>query len=238
MIRLTCYHGWGFEPEFWNPLRDEFKQRRANVELVSAGSGYRQPSSTGDDSCDQNFDAQSNSHSKWIAVGHSLGFARLLSQWPLANPPLGLISINGFTRFCKSGSQSIGTDPRIIRRMNRALQIDANSVLQQFHLRCGISPEDSSKEPTSLNRELNLHRLSSDLSLLETINQSNRLAETKIPWLALAGRMDKVVPPELTADCFAASQIVWHESAEHLIPINHTEWCADKILEFAQETVC
>jgi len=112
---LVFVHGWGFGPDFWNPLR----ARLHGYETSVSDLGFFGPEKT------------DMPGGPLVAVGHSLG-----APWLLRQPRSlfsALISLGGFGRF--------DVAPGPIRAMRRGLARDAAQVLAAFHLACGLPPD-------------------------------------------------------------------------------------------------
>lgn len=221
---LLMVHGWGFGSGFWRPLR----QRLGRWECLAVDLGFfGQP--------------------HWpmlppgplVAVGHSLGFLWLLKVLeggcgvPLrdkgwASRCLGLVSINGFSRFTGGSDFAEGVPPRLLQRMRQRLPQAPDEVLETFRRQsgwAGATPCDAAG--------LNLEKLSQGLEWLSAWDGRAPLAALDKPVLALASRDDAIVPPALTTACFdPATRLHWQEQGGHLLPLTRPEVCAQELRVF------
>ncbi len=222
-------HGWGLDADFWQPLRTAL-----SAQPGACGAGPQHALDAG------YFGAPPHridwaSASRWIAVGHSLGWARAWLGDATVAPPEGWaasVSICGFTRFCATTPGQSGQAQRVVDRMVRAFDLDAPTVLRDFLTRCGLSDQ-----APAASSALNTPGLRADLVQLRNLDLP-RTAWSAVPLLALAARDDAIVSPTLTHDCFGAApraRLVWHERAGHALGHAHAPWCAQHIHRFVQE---
>lgn len=157
-----------------------------------------------------------------IGVGHSLGLLWLLRQASQGRRFRGLVSIQGFDRFC----------PRVpearVFGMRRGLARDPATMLAAFWRGCGTGPF---APPNALNRE----RLDEGLGWLLDWDERAMLASLDCPVLALAARDDAIVPPPMSAAIFGAEKIAWSETGGHVLPLSRPDWCAKHVLDFAHD---
>lgn len=200
---LYLVHGWGFDASFWEPLRAELPECR----VLTVDLGFRAPPRLPDPP----------PGTRLVAVGHSLGVPWLLRHrfdWR------AFVAINGFTRFTRTPGFVHGWPARLLERMCAVLYDDAEQVHADFIRRCGLCrPADG---------PLNVEPLADGLRWLKEWDERPALPR-HVPLLALAGRLDAVVSPEMTADCFPAQDLRWCEDGGHLLPISHAPWCAGHI---------
>ncbi|MBF0124422.1 MAG: alpha/beta hydrolase [Magnetococcales bacterium] len=211
-IGLLLVHGWGCGPGIWRPLMRHFPGHpvcRPDLGFFGARAGS--VPSTGE----------------WVAIGHSLGFLWLLTQLPLAPPPLirALVAINGFSRFSHTSDFPQGVPLPILRRMMTKLRQQPSSVLYDFLQRSGWASGHGVAPITATNPDI--EALAQGLCwLMEWDGRPviNRL--TTLPLLVLAAQDDQIVPPPLTEAAFAATPINWSATGGHLLPLTRSDWCA------------
>lgn len=147
-----------------------------------------------------------------LAIGHSLG-ALLLADQPDA---VGLIAINGFDRF--TGEDAV--PPRIVERMRRRFAETPHEVLAEFRKRIGAGPA-----PDRIDQA----PLAADLALL---GDTDRRAAERPPTLVLHGGADPLLPAAMRETVFAGAARETLGGAGHLLPLTHSEWCAERIRAF------
>lgn len=166
---------------------------------------------------------------RWVAVGHSLGFARALQ----APPPGGwtaLVSIAGFSRFCAHVPGSPGQPRRVVQRMLQALVQEPRTTLRDFLEQCKLA--DLLPRPDAA---LHTDRLTADLSWLLDMDASAPLAAVDVPVLALAARDDAIVSPPLTEWTFAQrplTRLEWWDEGGHALGHADADRCAPVITDF------
>ena len=114
---------------------------------------------------------------------------------------------------------------RASRRLKRGLEREPGATLQAFWRSCGASgfawPE-----------ALNVARLDEGLDWLMQWDARQAKAALTCPVLALASRDDAIVPPAMS-EAIWGENIVWSPDGGHVLPLQHAEWCARHVLEFA-----
>jgi pimeloyl-[acyl-carrier protein] methyl ester esterase len=203
MTPLYLVHGWGFDASFWDPLRAEMP----DVEFVVADLGFR---------ADRRLPPPPPGA---IAVGHSLGALWLLRH---RFPWRAFVSINGFTRFSRTPGFLHGWPGKVLERMTAVLYDNPEQVHADFIRRCGLC-----RPPDGI---LNVEPLADGLRWLKDWDERPALPRD-VPLLALAGRLDAVVSPEMSLDCFPERDLRWCEDGGHLLPISHAPWCAERLRE-------
>lgn len=219
MTGLVFLHGWGFGPDVWRPLASAFPDRP--VALLNAG--YFGP---------QQMSLPANPDG-WIGVGHSQGFAQLLSMdfaWR------GLMGLGGFLRFCSSPGRDAGTPADMLDAMLARLDLDPADVLRRFLRRCGLTGQPSVQPGPS-----GLARLRQDLLLLRDLDlcASPQLPATLPPILLLHAADDRIAPLALAQEAqqlLPGSQLHVFESGTHALPNTRTEDCRTRIQEFLHAT--
>ncbi len=198
---LLLVHGWGFDASFWTPLREVL----GDLESVAWDLGFRRP---------PRFPPVPAGRPV-VAVGHSFGLLWLLHERPLAWH--ALVSINGFPRFSAGGDFPFGVPSRLLERMMARFSETPETVYRDFMTRCGV------RDPGT--QGLDHKALADGLKALRHWDGRSRMAGLGTVDLALAGRTDPIVSPDMTASGFAGTDIRWHEDG-HLLPRQAPEWCA------------
>lgn len=216
-LGLAFFHGWGLDAHFWQALA----QRLPQYPHTFFDAGYfGSPQTPAWAAAD-----------RWVAVGHSLGFARALQCTP-SQGWAALISVAGFTRFCATpagGAAQSGQPRRVVERMVRAFAREPHAVLAEFLTRCQLtSCMPGATVPWQGS-------LAADLADLLDIDASAALQASTVPVLALAARDDAIVPSDLTEATFAkhpATQLVWRPTGGHALGHAGAEDCAHTIIAF------
>ncbi|ARP76043.1 alpha/beta fold hydrolase [Bordetella genomosp. 6] len=204
---LHFEHGWAHDAGVWAPLRAAL----ADWPQQAADAGY--------------FDAPvapGHAAAPVVAIGHSLGFLKLLQ----APPPgcIAYIAINGFARFAGGADYPPGVAPRLLERMMARLERDPAAVVDDFRRRAGSAPHAGTLRPEPLRHDLR--------RLLEA-DERQTLAASRLPLLALAGTADPIVAPALTQAQFGAcAGLRWRDGGGHLLPVSDPGWCAGRIRAF------
>ncbi|WP_342628869.1 alpha/beta fold hydrolase [Nguyenibacter vanlangensis] len=217
---LLLVHGWGFTPDFWNPVLD----RLDHPDPVTLDFGFFGPDSLA-----------ARPTRPFVAVGHSLGTLWLLlhrSQArigpraaPGAGPCVGIVLLNGFARFGAAPDYPAGVAPRIIDRMAHGLDSNPDDVVATFRARAGITTP--APAPARADRLAHALRLLRDADARTTLPPDG-MATLRI----LAGRQDPIVPPDMTTASFPAPLPVdWVEDGGHLLPLTHPARCAALIAD-------
>ena len=207
-MHFVFVHGWGFNAAIWRDVLGFM--RTSEVSLVDLGFIAGGPLSA----------------SAWpresIAVGHSLGILWLLHRAGQEGsaPFQGLVSIQGFDRFCPP----IPT-PRVAG-MRRGLRRDTYQTLEAFWRGCGT-------EPFAGPNALNVEQLDEGLGWLMDWDVRDARAGLACPTLALAAHDDAIVPEAISEAIWEEDKIQWSPTGGHVLPLKHPEWCARHVLDFA-----
>ena len=207
-MHFVFVHGWGFNPAIWRDVIGNIGN--AEVTLIDLGFIAGGPK------------AAASWPSDAIAVGHSLGLLWLLHRaGEEEGPPFrGLVSIQGFDRFCPY------TPTSRVAGMRRGLRRDAGQTLAAFWRGCGT-------EPFAPREALKVERLDEGLGWLMDWDESKARAALACPMLALAAPDDAVVPQAMSEAIWGSDNIRWSDTGGHVLPLKHPEWCANHVLDFA-----
>jgi len=203
-MHVALVHGWGFHAGIWAEMVERLPG--AEITLIDLGFVAGAPASAADWPDDA------------IAVGHSLGLLWLLKQ--ARGRFKGLISIQGFDRFCPH------VPPSRVAALKRGLARDPGGTMQAFWGSCG-APGFASPEA------LDIPRLDEGLDWLMHWEAEAAKQALQCPVLALAARDDAIVPPAMTEAIWQERRIVWSPDGGHVLPLRHPDWCARHVLEFA-----
>ena len=202
-MRFVLVHGWGFHAGIFADFVSHL--RGAEATLVDLGFVSGGPKGASDWPADA------------IAVGHSLGLLWLLERGQSRFK--ALVSMQGFDCF------ACHVAPSRLAALKRGLEREPGATLQAFWRSCGASgfawPE-----------ALNVARLNEGLDWLRQWDARQVKAALTCPVLALASRDDAIVPPAMSAAIWGEN-IVWSPDGGHVLPLKHAEWCARRVLEFA-----
>lgn len=215
MIGIALLHGWGFGPDVWETWGPAFARRPVAV----LDAGYFGP---------QRLTLPPNPDG-WVGIGHSLGFARLLS---MDEPWKGLVGFGAFLRFCSAqgnDGHNAGTPHETLDAMIDRLDADPADVLARFLRRCGLRGH-APATPTSDG----LARLRQDLLLLRGLHLSAPAALP--PSLLLHAGDDRIAPLALAQEAHAAlpgSRLEVFETGGHALPFTRKAACLPLVQEFA-----
>lgn len=214
MTGLVFLHGWGYGPETWEAWTGAFGE--APVAVLDAG--YFGP---------RHMDLPDNPEG-WLAVGHSLGFARLLA---MDLPWRGLVGIGGFLRFCQKPGKATGTPTDMLDAMLSRLDQAPKEVLASFRRRCGHR-EGSQGQP----RAEGLARLRTDLEHLRDLEQLPPARPA--PTLFIQAKDDRIVAPELAVEAqsqLSGSRLSLLDNGGHSLPMARTRDCLRLVQEFLHD---
>jgi len=203
-MHFVLVHGWGYHAGIWADLIGHLGD--ADVTLVDLGfvaGGPKGGTEWPDDS---------------IAVGHSLGLLWLLKEG--RGRFKGLVSIQGFDRFCPH------VPPSRLTALKRGLERDPAATMQAFWRSCGASG-------FALPEALNVARLDEGLDWLMHWDAAEAKERLDCPLLALAARDDPIVPSAMTEAVWQGRNIIWSPDGGHVLPLKHPRRCARHVLEFA-----
>lgn len=203
---LLLVHGWGLGPDLWDGVR----RHLPGFDVAAVDLGYYGPMHV----------PEPPPGRRVVAIGHSFGLLWLLCRTPFRWD--GLVAVNGFPRFTAAGDRDPAVPRRVVDRMVARFAVEPAAVLGEFRRRCGLD--------LSLPAGRESGRLAADLALLR---DGDGRAALSTPLLALAGRLDPIVPPAMTECAFAGIDTRWHPDGGHLLPLTHPVWCAGRIAAFA-----
>jgi pimeloyl-[acyl-carrier protein] methyl ester esterase len=149
-----------------------------------------------------------------------LGILWLLKHGPKL--PQAFISICGFDCFFRHVSK------REIKAMSRKLDHDMWALMQNFWK---ASDTGDFCEEEALNRET----LKTGLDWLMTWDATEALRNLHCPVLALAATSDAIVPSAMTEAIWQGYDLRWCDTGSHVLPLSHTDWCAEHIKSFLHD---
>jgi pimeloyl-[acyl-carrier protein] methyl ester esterase len=203
-MHVVLVHGWGFHAGIWTDVVGHLGG--AQVTLVDLGFVAGAPKGS----------------TEWpddaLAVGHSLGLLWLLKEG--GGRFKGLVSIQGFDRFCPHVPQSR------VAALKRGLERDPGGTMQAFWRSCGAPG-------FALPEALNVARLDEGLDWLMHWDAGEVKQRLPCPMLALAARDDPIVPPAMTEAVWQGTKVIWSPDGGHVLPLRHPRRCAQHVLEFA-----
>ena len=190
---ILFVHGWGYDADFWDPLR----QALGDLPGVALDLGY--------------FGAKDTAIPDGVTllVGHSLGFLWLARQPALRHLPL--IGINAFPRFVEGGDYKPAIAPRVLERMRRRIIADPQDVLGEFWHRAGAAGPDKAPDVAALTE---------GLDHLATWDERENLARSARSMRLIAGEEDAIVPAAMTRMAFKHSMTEWLPGG-HVLPCSH-----------------
>ena len=205
MLGFIFCHGWGYDPSFWNNLKPYFK----NHPCIFWDLGYFNSSDLRETEI---------SSIKWVGIGHSLGFLKLLNcsiDW------YKLVGLQGFINFQGNSSSLNKKRSRDFLRLQNNFEVDPNTTLSNFHKICGNMRPAYSK--------INKQTMLDDLVFLNTIYTLKKHC------LIIGSDDDLIVTKELIEDNFAQYmqvKIVMHNKGLHNLGFNEPEFVKNTIFDF------
>ena len=210
-IGLCFCHGWGFDPHFWEPLLPSF----SNYPILRWNLGYYG---------EKSLPLPDSSADRWIAIGHSVGFRKLIESpvdWS------GAVCIQGFYDF-------LGSEPRMRKIRQRSLEKmisdwyqNRNRVLQNFYETCGLASANFPTPPPSWSV------LEVDL---QTLAIPSRMSfPPSSPHRVLGSRENRVVPPSLMESEWGLEKITWSEKGGHALGFFESDFVAETIHSLIRE---
>jgi len=165
-----------------------------------------------------------------IAIGHSLGFADLISS---SQTWQGAISLQGFTHFRSAAVDSCtGTPSRLLRQMQKRFSESPEKVVREFLNSAGFTDSELWPAEFALDQlsDAATQVLSEDLQRLYELNMS---LPTGMNILAIATQDDPIVPASLTEYCFRGKTgVVLHwlsDGHRHAVHKHQAQACANLI---------
>lgn len=205
-LPLVLLHGWGFDASVWDAVRALL----AGWSVYSVDAGYFGHPST------------PNLPARYVAVGHSLGAMRWLTETDAGCQ--GWVLINGFARFSAAADFPEGVPVRLLDRMLVRLAADPAAVVGDFRKRCG-APGHVAAGPCDGAA------LAQDLRRLRDEDARGAWAARRVPARVLAGEADPIVGPAMSRASFG-EDIAWCAEGGHMLPLTHAPWCAAQIQAF------
>jgi pimeloyl-[acyl-carrier protein] methyl ester esterase len=207
-MELVFVHGWGFDAGFWDalcPHLAEFRQQRVDL-------GFFGPPA-----------AEKPSEHPCVLIGHSLGFVHALrrrqhyTRW---------VAINSFARFVRDASPSNRKSRGQVRDLRRQLAANPEKTMRAFYHTLGVKP---------MIGPADVSRLTEGLNELLAADVTETLASLDVPGLILASRKDPLIPIAVSEGLEHSAKrgrILWHDTANHIIPQSDPGWCASAIRAF------
>lgn len=205
---LFC-HGFGFDKTFWRNLSPYFKDEK--VSLLDLGYFGKK----------QHIDIVENE--EIIAIGHSLGFIKLLSLYPKINYLVGLNCFGNFLGFNKILHNKRCKELTLLK--NGFIK-SPEITLKKFYKNCGAF--ELIKEIDFTKMQLNYFM--QDLALLE-----NNFKMRADKMLIICAQNDIIVPPILIKDNFSNilnSKIVIYPTGEHMLGFKKAKRIFEDIINF------
>lgn len=205
MLGLIFCHGWGFSHEFWNNLKESFR----DYPCIFWDLGYY-----GKRSCTL------PKSGEWIGVGHSLGFVKLLQSGFSFKK---IIAIQGFVNFLGFNQKINHARKKKLEKMINDFESNPLQVLENFFTLCGTKQN---------YKEFDKLRLKNDLLDLKSSFEHLLLNKS---CLVLASKEDPIVPLPLLKDNFFDYPIAFNDHGKHALGFLESEWCAGQIKKVINE---
>ena len=164
----------------------------------------------------------------WIGIGHSLGFADLVSanhSWQ------GLVSLQGFTHFRSAAVDSCaGTPSRLLRLMQKRFSQTPEKVVVEFLETAGFAQDRCKCNALTASGQ---QALSDGLQRLYDLNVA---LPQDVKVLAIASQDDAIVPANLTQYCFSGKpdvELYWlANGSRHALHQHQAQACAALLVKW------
>ncbi|XSG82858.1 MAG: alpha/beta fold hydrolase [Methyloligella sp. ZOD6] len=207
-MHFVLVHGWGFHPGIFDALAERLAGEVSRVDLGFVSGG---PAGA--------LRSEDNWPRDAIAIGHSLGVLWLLHERPESFR--ALVSLQGFDRFASHVGRAK------VAGMAKALKRDPYGLMRMFWKSCGTGS-------FAAEADLDVERLEEGLNWLMEWDAAEIRSGLGCPVLPLAARDDPIVPEAMSAAIWR-DDIEWSDACGHLLPARHPDWCAEKIMNFADD---
>lgn len=212
--------GWSLPTWFFDPLIALFPQDHHVVwdatVLLSPGA----------DDLIQNL---LHHNTRWIVVGHSLGFMQALAHFP-ASAIDAMIALAGFACFVQKPDLPNGIALKTLQAMHRAIAHDQARTLKTFWSASGLSPMTITQLMTTHTPQREFLRDGLTMMMRQDLRSS--LHHRQHPIGVLTMDDDVITPRALFEDQFSALPcITWTSCANggHAFPLTHPAWCHKQI---------
>ena len=211
MKTLVFCHGLPFNKDFFTPLIHALKD---DFNIVEMDLGYY----------GQDYLPNEHECTNAIAIGHSLGFFKLLE---LGYNFKAFIGISTFTKYniSESNSRALFHLKYVIGRIPKYAFI---SYLQRLKV----------PEIIFNYKEMNAEKLINDINILDSLDCSTLLKETKNQgkeFLFLFGDKDLFFQCEVAQQQMIDYNFIVKPNAGHELGRLHTSWCKEQIVEFVNK---
>ncbi|WP_028309834.1 alpha/beta fold hydrolase [Derxia gummosa] len=250
MPRFLLCHGWAHDGRSLDALVAALRERFPASEMRVQELGFA------GEPVDALAETAGRDDGEWIGIGHSWGFAQLLT--PAAPRWKALVSINGFLRFCRAPGRRTGTPARALDAMLARLAVDPEGCLGDFRARCatvgdvkdGTMSGESATIAVGGRSDVEIAAYAQDVpplpgsarlarltTALTALRDSDFAPPVGTPLLALAATGDLIVPPDHARAQFDPAQggcatELLMLAGGHLLPGTHPAACADAIARF------
>lgn len=206
---VLAYHGWGFNPSFWQPLNELMEP---HVRFETADRGYFS------DSFYPSWDESSESENLLLVHSYGLHWCgqKVLQQAD------HLVIISGFLNFHPNTDEEHKRSKFFLRKMQSQFVDSPKKVLQKFYERVFYPQEPKLAVPDNLRHDL----LLSDLGDLDHDKRTNADIFDTNSITIIHGADDKIVDNELAREMFSKlrlrSQYFEIKKAGHAVPFTHS----------------
>ncbi|WP_338521937.1 hypothetical protein [Candidatus Legionella polyplacis] len=211
---LVFCHGWAFDRNYFKFLAEKYF---FNMNYYLLDIGYFNSSNM------YLLDLLRNKYSKkFIGIGHSLGFLKLLLSSLKFEALIGIQSFINFLGFTKYLRKKRRNEFDIL--WNFFIRNERNALMF-FYKRCGFK--------NSCNKNINKFILRKDLRFIYDFNLN---FDISVPILILASKDDNIVPIDLIYDNFGkCCNIITIETGSHCLGIYECSFVYRKIINFLDE---
>lgn len=206
---VIAYHGWGFDPSIWTPLRAELNPY---VNFEATNKGYFS---------DPFFPSwNESSESEKILLVHSYGLHWCCRE--MLQKADHLVVIGGFLNFHPNSQKEYKRSKLMLRKMQSQFVDSPGKVLHKFYEQVFFPEEPKIEVPGNLHHDL----LLSDLSDLDHDNRKNADIFDMNSITIIHGSDDQIVGNERARGMYSKlrlrSQYFEIKKAGHGLPFTHS----------------
>lgn len=228
--KIVLIHGWATNSNVWDPIVSFLKHKYCLYIVDLPGYGKSPVLETTSIDIISELIYKELPHNAFI-LGWSLGGLIALNlALNFSSSVIGLITIASSPCFIAKNDWS-GLDKKIFSKFSLNLQNNYHTTIKNFIALQTLNDKNSKYIQRFLlnliDSKVSLKTLQSGLAMLENVDLREKINMLNIPHLAIYGKEDKIVPPEITKNgCYILN------NTAHLPFISQTQKCSKLINTF------
>lgn len=219
-VGFIFHHGWGYDNSYWENIVPLFVDYHCI--LCDAGYFKNNLSEPHEDMSDIS----------WIAIGHSIGFIKLLEKTRTGKIKLSaIVGIQSFVNFLGNNPRLNKNRSMILEKMISAFKKSPIQVLQEFRKNCAF--------PNIKFKQINFDLLLQDLEMLKL----NFSIPNDLNTLIIAGENDPIVDNSLINDNFLGDnginncRVKFINCNEHTLGYDNPKTVYECIMNFIENVI-